>query len=135
MTHLPSGIPATEFSELFVQGMADRMAVSYCKYGAVAEAYPARVDAIESLRKRLDRYAETGNTEWLMDVANFAMIEFMHPRHAAAHFKATDSHESPGRVWNSGSVTDAANTASRENQRRGGNNMQTAGGFYKSEGD
>jgi hypothetical protein len=31
-------------------------------------------------------------------VANFAMIEFMHPRHPQAHYKATDSDGSPGRV-------------------------------------
>ena len=130
-----AGIPATEFSEQFAQGMADRMAVSYCKYGAVAEAYPARVDAIESLKKRLDKYAQDGNTEWLMDVANFAMIEFMHPRHPAAHFTATDSDRSPGRVWNSGAVTSAANTTSRENRRLGGSDRVTAGGFYKREGD
>lgn len=99
MSRLPPNVPASEFSETFVQGMADRMAVSYCKYGRVAEAYPSRVDAIASLRARLDKYAATGNTEWLMDVANFAMIEFMHPRHERAHFRATDSRESPGRVW------------------------------------
>jgi hypothetical protein len=131
----PAKLPNTEVSEPFLQGMADRMAVSYCKYGAVAEAYPSRVDAIASLKKRLDRYTETGNTEWLMDVANFAMIEFMHPRHPDAHFAATDSHASPGRVWNSGGVTDAANTASRENKRRGGSDLVTSGGFYKREGD
>ena len=128
-------IPASEFSREFAQGMADRMAVSYCKYGAVAEAYPVRVDAIESLKKRLDKYAQDGNTEWLIDVANFAMIEFMHPRHHAAHFVATDSDRSPGRVWNSGAVTAAANTTSRENRRLGGSDRATAGGFYKREGD
>lgn len=94
-----AGTPASEFSTPFVQGMADRMSVSHAKYGRVAEAYPARVDAIASLKARLERYAKDGNTEWLMDVANFAMIEFMHPRHKAAHFKATDSKDSPGRVW------------------------------------
>jgi hypothetical protein len=92
-------VPHSEFSQPFVQGMADRMGVSFCKYGRVAEAYPSRVDAIASLRARLDRYEATGNTEWLMDVANFAMIEYMHPRHQKAHFRATDSKESPGRVW------------------------------------
>lgn len=96
---LPPNVPLSEFSDAFTQGMADRMAVSYCKYGAVKDAYPSRVDAIASLKKRLERYEETGNTEWLMDVANFAMIEFMHPRHPDAHFRATDSRESPGRQW------------------------------------
>lgn len=95
---LPPGIPETEFSEEFVTGMRNRMAVSYHKYGAVADAYPHKVDAIASLGVRLSRYAETGNTEWLMDVANFCMIEFMHPRHPNAHFQGTDDDASPGRV-------------------------------------
>lgn len=93
------GVPVSEVSQPFLQGMADRMGVSFFKYGAVAEAYPSRVDAIASLRKRLEKYEQTGNTEWLMDVANFAMIEFMHPKHPDAHFQATDSQASPGRAW------------------------------------
>jgi adenylate kinase family enzyme len=101
--------------------MADRMAVSWCKYGLVADAYPTRADAIASLHKRLEKYAETGNTEWLMDVANFAMIEFMRPRHSQAHFRGTDSHESPGRVFE-GLVSQRRNDA--EVQR-----------LYKRDGD
>lgn len=95
-----SSIPTTEFSPEFVQGMADRMATSYCKYGAVKDAYPHRVDALKSMIQRLAKYEATGNTEWLMDVANFAMIEFMLPKHADAHFSPTDSKASPGRMWN-----------------------------------
>lgn len=91
-------VPGSEVSETFLKGMRDRMAMSYFKYGPVAAAYPHKVNALESLRKRLERYEETGNTEWLMDAANFAMIEFMHPAHKRAHFKPTDAHESPGRA-------------------------------------
>lgn len=91
-------VPDSEFSEAFAQGMLDRMQMSYFKYGLVEDAYPSKVDAIKSLKKRLEKYEADGNTEWLMDVANFAMIEFMRPRHPQAHFKSTDSHESPGRV-------------------------------------
>jgi len=47
---------------------------------------------------RMRKYAETGNTEWLIDAANFAMIEFMHPRHPHAHFTGTDDDASPGRT-------------------------------------
>ena len=86
----------TEFSVDFVQGMADRMAVSYFKYGPVADNAPNFTDTIANLQKRLDKYEETGNTEWLMDVGNFAMIEFMFPHHSKAHFRSTDSKESPG---------------------------------------
>ena len=96
---LSESVPQSEFCEEFVQGMADRMGVSYFKYGAVADAYPDRVDAIKSLKKRLERYEADGNTEWLMDVGNFAMIEFILPRHEKAHYRPTSSEESPGRAW------------------------------------
>lgn len=85
----------TEFSSTFVEGMQNRMIVSFHKYGFVKDA-AGKTDFIKSLQKRLDKYAEDGNTEWLMDVGNFAMIEFMFPAHPKAHFRATDSHESPG---------------------------------------
>lgn len=49
------------------------------------------IDAIKSLEKRLDKYKETGNTEFLADIANFAMIEFMYPQHLKAFYKSTDS--------------------------------------------
>jgi hypothetical protein len=77
--------------------MRDRMAMSYFKYGAVRDAFPHKVSALESLRARIEKYEDTGNTEWLIDAANFAMIEFMLPCHKRAHYKATDSSESPGR--------------------------------------
>lgn len=130
-----NGVPDTEFSFKFVKGMQDRMAMSYFKYGAVADAYPKKVDAIGSLKMRLEKYAETGNTEFLIDAANFAMIEFMHPRHPEAFYKPTDSDESPGRAWNSGHIGQTANTTDAENVRLGGTKGATAGGFYKREGD
>ena len=116
--NFPAAVPVSEFCLRFVQGMADRMAVSFCKYGLVADAYPSKVDAIESLKKRLDRYAETGNTEWLMDVANFAMIEFMHPRHPEAHYKPTDAKDSPGRAWSGGFSQQRNNHASESARQR-----------------
>jgi rhamnogalacturonyl hydrolase YesR len=109
------GVPDTEVSRQFMDGMCNRMAMSFFKYGPVAAAYPHKVDAIESLRVRLAKYAETGNTEYLMDVANFAMIEFMHPKHESAFFHATDADGSPGRAWNYGGVTAASNDG-RENR-------------------
>lgn len=101
-------IPATEFSKGFLQGMLTRMGVSFHKYGAVKDAFP-ELDPIKSLRLRLKKYQQTGNTEWLIDAANFAMIEFMHPSHPKAHYRATDSHESPGRVVRGGGETRKAN--------------------------
>lgn len=107
--------PWSEVSEEFLQGMVDRMSMSYYKYGPVADAYPSKVNAIKSLRLRLDKYLETGNTEFLMDVANFAMIEYMHPKHEHAHYKPTDSKESPGRVWDADFEGEDDETSARSN--------------------
>lgn len=105
-------VPASEFSDRFIEFMRNRMEVSYHKYGPLKDAYPHKVDAIESLQLRLQKYAETGNTEYLVDVANFAMIEFMRPAKRGAKFTATDSNGSPGRVWQGKRhATQAANNA------------------------
>lgn len=120
-------VPSTEYSAGFLQGMVTRMEMSFCKYGAVADAYPNKVDAIASLKRRLEKYEETGNTEYLMDAGNFCMIEFMCPKHPNAYFKAEDSANSIGRVHATGIESQAANTIQRESQR--------VGGFYKRDGD
>lgn len=84
------------FNRTFLQGMLDRIATSHFKYGNMSESYPHDVDALKCMKKRLALYKATGNTEWLIDAANFLMIEFMYPAHRKAHFRPTDSHESPG---------------------------------------
>lgn len=130
----PTQIPESEISIPFIQRMMDAMGLSFFKYGKVAEAYPLKVDAMASLKVRLNKYEVTGNTEYLVDVANFAMIEFMHPKHPKAHFAAEDSSGSPGRVWENG-LSERANTTGRENVRVGGSNLRTTGGFYSRDGD
>jgi hypothetical protein len=92
-------VPSSEYSEKFLQMMLNRMGASYFKYGAVADGFPDKINALRCVELRLKTYTETGNTEFLIDAANFLMIEFMRPRHPKAHFKPTDSQESPGRVW------------------------------------
>lgn len=92
-------VPTSEYSQSFLQGMVDRMSMSYFKYGKAADAYPHKVDALRSMQTRLDRYADDGNTEHLIDAANFLMIEFMHPKHKLAHYSPRDSGVSPGRQW------------------------------------
>ena len=100
----PDSIPRTQFNEQFLQGMLDRMAFGYHNYGPVQRSFPEHYNAIKSLRQRLKKYRETGNTEWLMDVGNYAMIEFAHPRHKKAHFRPTEKKESPGATLNDGRV-------------------------------
>lgn len=104
------GAPASEFSEDFVDKARRRMAVSFHKYGAVADGIGrGKVLAMESAQLRIEKYQDDGNTEWLVDAANFLMMEFMYPQHPEAHYRATDSDESPGRVH----TTDAGGNPTR----------------------
>lgn len=108
---LKCAAPRTEYSHDFLQNMLNAMAVSYHKYGRVKDAYPHKVDALKSLRERINKYIATGNTEYLIDVANFAMIEFMHPHLPDAAYVATDAAGSPGRVSAfTGRATQATNS-------------------------
>ena len=92
---MENNILKTEYSMKFDQLRKNRMIVSYHKYGPLRENYGNRlVSAIDNLEKRLQLYKETGNIEYLTDVANFAMIEFMHPQHQKSHYN--DLSESPG---------------------------------------
>lgn len=73
--------PVADEALAAVSLMLNRMGMSYMKYGRVADAYPAKVDAIASLELRLRTFEQTSNTEFLLDAANFAMIEHRWPRH------------------------------------------------------
>lgn len=119
---LAMGVPETEFDGEFAQMMANRMSVSFFKYGKVADA-KGKVDEVSSLRMRLAKYEETGNPEWLVDVANFAMIEFMHNRE---RFRGTDSHESPGLKYASGEVSARPHTPNDEQK------AELVSNFYNS---
>ena len=83
----------TEYSEKFDIIRKDMMVMSYYKYGGIKENHEKFkcMDAIKNLEARLQKYKETGNTEFLADVANFAMIEFMYPSLEGARYTPTDS--------------------------------------------
>lgn len=93
----PDSVPHTEHSEQFLQSMLDAMAVSFHKYGPVAKAYPEKRDALKDARVRLMEYQKTGDMRFLVDAANFAMIETMHPLKQDAGWPEEDK-PSPGRV-------------------------------------
>lgn len=98
-----AGVPLTEFDPSFVTKMVSAMMVSFHKYGRVADAYPLKFDATSDVRARMAKYRATGNKHFLVDAANFAMIEAMHPapeRNAA--WGENDAANSPGRTTASG---------------------------------
>lgn len=88
-----------EYSAVFDDLRQNRVKTSFYKYGSAAENFGnGYVQAIPTLERCLEKYKETGNTEYLCDLANYAMFEFMYPQHLKAHFRATESEESAGIV-------------------------------------
>lgn len=83
----------TEYSERFDKIRKDMMVMSYYKYGPMKDNYDKLrcMDALGNIEKRIKKYKETGNTEFLADVANFAMIEFMYPSIDGAKYTPTES--------------------------------------------
>lgn len=68
-----------EYSEKFDELRKNRIRVSFHEYGSAADNFgKGFVQAIPTLEKCLDKYKETGNTEYLCDLANYAMFEFMY---------------------------------------------------------
>lgn len=108
-------VPDSEVSVEFLQAMVTRMETSYFKYGPVADAYPHKVNALACVLLRLDAYERDGNTEHLIEAANYLKIEFMHPAHCRAHFRPTSDRESPGRVWRPDEFDDAPEVSQRAN--------------------
>jgi len=96
-----AGVPASEFDPEFVVRMMSAMMVSFHKYGAVAKAYPSRFNAADDVRARMSKYRQTGNKHYLVDAANFAMIEAMHAGRAA-EWGGNSAADSPGRTTVSG---------------------------------
>ena len=86
-----ANILKTEYSERFDDIRKNMMIQSYYKYGPVKDNYSKYkcMDALGNIEKRIQKYKETGNTEFLADVANFAMIEFMHPSIEGAKYTLT----------------------------------------------
>jgi hypothetical protein len=82
-----------EFEEL----MRNRLVMGAFRYGLVDQKKSKSMNHMSSVRKRLDRYEETGNLEFLADVANLMMLEFMHCDKSNKKFIPLDDgiHSSP----------------------------------------
>lgn len=84
------------YSEFFIQGMKNRLIMSHYKYGRADKTYPELAQALKCIKERVELYEKTKNTEFLIDAANFCMLEYMHPCIEGAKFEPTDSDKSPG---------------------------------------
>ncbi len=86
----PTGFDDRNFSWKFVDLMRNRIIVSSHKYGDL-EKFKKDIrfyrDELKNVKYRIGLYEKTGNTEYLIDAANFLMFEFMEMH---GQFKATD---------------------------------------------
>lgn len=96
----PDEILSREFSDDFVTKMRNRVIQGYMKYGPCRQSL-LNLDFRETVKLRLDAFERTGNTEFLVDAANFLMFAYMHPEtvHSEGHFRATSTEESPSVAW------------------------------------
>lgn len=87
----------TEWSPKFEQLMRNRLLMGALRYGTMAEkaknaANGKHWDLLGALKKKLEGYEATGNTEYLVDAANYLLLAFEFDPHPNKHFYALDDH-------------------------------------------
>lgn len=94
--NLREEILKTEYSMTFDEKRKNLMVQSYYKYGKASKNFKTgNVNAIGCIKKCLDKFEATKNTEYLLDLANYAMLRYMFPQ-KGEFFKNTGSNESAG---------------------------------------
>ena len=87
-----------EYSEQFDKERRCRVEVSFYKYGPARDNFGSgRVDALATAELCIEAFKKDGNTEHLVDAANYLMFRYMYPM-PGEYFKATDSEGSVGTV-------------------------------------
>ena len=82
---------AKQWSERFEMLRSNRMVLGAFRYGLMEDQVKGSpYDNVASLIARARAYQETGNTEYLVDIANLAMIAFEIGVHPTKHFRAVD---------------------------------------------
>ena len=91
-TNNPDWLYTHSWDDYFECLMRNRLVMGTYRYGGV-EREP-RKGHTESFYKIVDNklklYADTGNTEMLVDLANMALMEYLMGDHPLKHFKALD---------------------------------------------
>lgn len=82
----------SQWNNKFEELRLNRMLLGFFRYGFML-GNTRKYDNIGSAIKRLQKYQETGNAEFLIDAANLCMIEFTQENHRNFHFKSIDDGE------------------------------------------
>lgn len=85
----------TEWSTKFERYMRARLVMGALRYGTLAEndkpGNQDRWDVKTAIDKKVEAYEATGNTEHLVDAANYLMLVFIRDPHPNKHFAASDA--------------------------------------------
>lgn len=85
-----------DFSEEFVTKMKNAIETSHYKYGWASKTYPELAQGINCIDDRIRAYKDTHNKDYLVDIANFAMLEYLYPMFEDAHYTPGDYDKSVG---------------------------------------
>ena len=94
----PGSVPSIEkikqlsFEGEFVKLMDNRMVMGFFRYGN-RHMTKNNYHYINAVKRRIELYEQTGNTELLVDAANILRMEFEMPQHINAHFSSIDDGE------------------------------------------
>lgn len=83
----------SEWDSEFELLMRNRLVIGAFRYGKNRSENKPKYNRVESMIKRLNKYTDTGNKEFLVDVANLCLLEFIECYHPKAHFKSIDDGE------------------------------------------
>jgi len=86
---LEKEINETTWDERFLDLMRNRLYMGRLRYGS-KRATTVRYNYTKSVADKIAKYEATGNCEFLVDIANYCMLEFRHGQHPNRHFAATD---------------------------------------------
>ncbi len=65
----------------------NRLAIGRLRYG---QKFIGAYNHLSRMSELVKEYKKTGNDELLIDLANYALLEFVYGAHPKKHFKATD---------------------------------------------
>ena len=84
----------TEWSPTFEQLMRNRLIMGALRYGTLEEKRhrPVPYDLIGAIKSKIELYDRTGNLEYMVDIANYCLLEFELGDHPTRHFEALDNH-------------------------------------------
>ena len=85
-----NSLAESEWSPLFEQLMRNRLIMGALRYGLINAPNKPTYDRVASIKKRADLYKQTGNDEFLVDIANLCLLEFIEGIHPQKHFSAVD---------------------------------------------